>query len=80
VVNLSGYKNATWASLVDDVSSEVDPDKRKALYARINAYLLDEAWNLPVTHSPNRVATRKNVRGLRYELHEALNYAEVSLA
>lgn len=80
VVNLSGYKNDVWAKLVDDVSSELDPAKRKLLYTQINDFLLDEAWDLPVTHAPNRVATRKNVHGLAFELHEALNYAEVSLA
>jgi peptide/nickel transport system substrate-binding protein len=80
VVNLSGYKSEAWAKLVDEVSSEIDPAKRGNLYAQINEFLLDEAWNLPVTHSPNRVASRKNVRGLSYELHEALNYTEVSLA
>jgi peptide/nickel transport system substrate-binding protein len=80
VVNLSGYKNDAWAKLVDDISSETDPAKRKSLCAQINDFLLDQAWNLPVTHSPNRVASRKNVRGLAFELHEALNFAHVSLA
>jgi peptide/nickel transport system substrate-binding protein len=80
VVNLSGYQNEAWAKLVDDVSAELDPAKRKTLYTRINDFLLDEAWDLPVTHAPNRVATRKNVHGLAFELHEALNYADVSLA
>jgi peptide/nickel transport system substrate-binding protein len=80
VVNLSGYKSDTWASLVDGVSSEVDPARRTSLYAQINDFLLDEAWNLPVTHSPNRVVTRQNVRGLSFELHEALKFTEVSLA
>ena len=79
VVNLSGYKNDTWAKLVDDVSSETDATRRTALYTQINEFLLDEAWNLPVTHSPNRVVSHKNVHGLRYEMHEALNFAEVSL-
>lgn len=80
VVNLSGYKNDDWARLVDDVSAETDPTKRAALYSQINDFLLDQAWNLPVTHSPNRVVSHKNVHGLGYELHEALNFSEVSLA
>ena len=80
VVNLSGYKNDAWAKLVDDVSGETDAAKRAALYAQISDFLLDEAWNLPVTHSPNRVASRKNVQGLHFELHEALNFTDVSLA
>ncbi len=79
VVNLSGYKSEAWAQLVDAVSSELDPSKRKDLYQQIDQFLLDEAWNLPVTHSPNRVATRKTVNGLHFELHEALNYADVQL-
>ena len=33
VVNLSGYKNETWASLVDDVSSELDPTRNQQLFA-----------------------------------------------
>jgi peptide/nickel transport system substrate-binding protein len=80
VVNLSGYKNDAWAKLVDDVSSETDASKRQALYVQINDFLLDQAWNLPVTHSPNRVASRTNVQGLHFELHEALNFAQVKLA
>ena len=80
VVNLSGYKNDDWARLVDDVSAETDASKRAALYTQINDFLLDQAWNLPVTHSPNRVVSHKNVHGLGYELHEALNFSEVSLA
>jgi peptide/nickel transport system substrate-binding protein len=80
VINVSGYKSDAWAKLVDAVSSEVDTSKRKDLYQQIDQFLLDEAWNLPVTHSPNRVATRKTVSGLHFELHEALNYADVYLA
>ena len=80
VVNLSGYKNDDWARLVDDVSAETDPAKRAVLYTQINDFLLDQAWNLPVTHSPNRVVSHKTVHGLGYELHEALNFSEVSLA
>jgi ABC-type transport system substrate-binding protein len=66
--------------LVGDVSSETDPTKQKALYARVSDSLLDEAWNLPVSHVPNRKVSRSSVRGLRYELHEALNYTDVWLA
>jgi peptide/nickel transport system substrate-binding protein len=80
VVNLSGYKNDAWAKLVDDISSETDATRRGALYTQINDFLLDEAWNLPVTHSPNRVVSHKNVHGLQYELHESLNFADVSLS
>jgi peptide/nickel transport system substrate-binding protein len=62
--NNGGYKNDQYTEMVNTVATEADPLKRKALYSKLNDFLLDEAFHMPVTQSPGRVVAAANVKGI----------------
>jgi ABC-type transport system substrate-binding protein len=62
--NNAGYKNDQYTQMVNTVATEPDAAKRKALYAQLNDFLLDEAFHMPVTQSPGRVIAAANVKGI----------------
>jgi peptide/nickel transport system substrate-binding protein len=39
-----GYENPAYEELLNQAATEIDPDKRKALFAQIGQVLVDEAW------------------------------------
>jgi ABC-type oligopeptide transport system substrate-binding subunit len=73
-------KDDAYTRLVNQILAVADPASQKLLYAQLNDYWLDQSWVLPVTQNPPRVAARANVRGLRYDAHEALVLSDVWLA
>jgi peptide/nickel transport system substrate-binding protein len=78
--NDAGFKDDTYRALVDRVLTATDPDSQTTLYRELNDYLLDQSWVLPITQSPSKIAARANVRGLRYDQHDALVLSDVWLA
>jgi peptide/nickel transport system substrate-binding protein len=78
-VNYAGFKSDEYARLVNQVLVSTDPSTQRLLYSQLNDYLLDQSFVLPVTQSPQHLAARANVRGLRYDAHEALVLSEVWL-
>jgi peptide/nickel transport system substrate-binding protein len=78
--NQSGYYDPKFESMVLSASTEPDAAKRKALYSQINDYLLDVAYCLPFSAYSNIMATRANVRGLRWEPSTAVAIREMWLA
>jgi ABC-type transport system substrate-binding protein len=66
--------------LFNQVLTETDPAKQTSLYNQLNDYILDQSWTMPVMQNPPHLAARSNVRGLRYDAHEALAIADVWLA
>jgi hypothetical protein len=50
------------------------------LYARLNDFWLDQAWALPIVQNPPHHAARANVRGMRFDAHEAIVLSDVWLA
>src|SRR5262249_41352331 len=78
--NQGNFKDETYTRLVRQVASEADPNKQRVLYAHLSDYYLDQSWVLPIIPNPQRVAAGANVRGLRYDAHQALVTAEIWLA
>lgn len=66
--------------LANKVLSETDPAKQQSLYAELNDYFLDQSFEIPLTQDPPRLVARANIRGLRYDAHEALVLSDVWLA
>ena len=67
VSNASGFYDDNWKKLTAQVQTEPDPAQRKALYAQINDFILDAAFDLPTTRYPDIVVMKSNVNGLFYE-------------
>jgi peptide/nickel transport system substrate-binding protein len=65
-INGSGFYDDEYRALADAASTEPDPTKRKATYAKINDYLIDAAYCLPISQYPNIMIEGANVHDLGY--------------
>ncbi|QRG65171.1 ABC transporter substrate-binding protein [Brevibacillus choshinensis] len=54
--------------LLEQGSSESDPEKRKAIYTKIQQYMIENAIALPIYVFPYTVAHSKSVEGLKFDL------------
>src|SRR5205807_9139724 len=52
--NNGGFYNDRYTELVNQIATEPDPNKRKALYGGLNDYLLDEPFYMPITGNPGK--------------------------
>ena len=79
--NISGYRNDTYASLVDAVTKEVDSTKLKALYKQLNDMILDESFSITFAMIPHKVVSRvSKVQGISFGLHENIWFKDAWLA
>jgi peptide/nickel transport system substrate-binding protein len=65
-INQSAFYDDDYKELITSTATETDPAKRKEGYARINDYLLDQAYCLVVSGYPNIMIEAANVRDLGY--------------
>lgn len=65
-INQSGFYDDAYKQLIADTADEPDATKRKQGYAKINDYLLDQAYCLVISGYPNILAQAPNVRDLGY--------------
>ena len=59
---------------------EPDAAKRRQLYSQINDLVLDESFVMVLAPGAPSVATRANINGVRWSMHESRVYAEMWLA
>lgn len=59
----SEYNNAEIQTLAKDALTELDPEKRKEMYFRIQQLVYDDSAFIPLWSEPLVVATRNNVEG-----------------
>jgi peptide/nickel transport system substrate-binding protein len=59
----SHFSNSTVSALVGEAESELDPTKRAALYAKIQATLAELAPVVPLDYAPYLYGTQKSVQG-----------------
>jgi peptide/nickel transport system substrate-binding protein len=77
--NSSGFKSERYSQLVEALSTELDPAKRKQLYNQFNDLMLDESFVIGISAYPTNVVTTTKVRDVRYTMHEALTFTEAWL-
>jgi peptide/nickel transport system substrate-binding protein len=65
-INQSAFYDDAYKQLITSTASETDLAKRKEGYAKINDYLLDQAYCLVVSGFPNILAQTARVRDLAY--------------
>jgi peptide/nickel transport system substrate-binding protein len=68
VNNHSAFESPEWTTLVEASLSETDAAKQKALYARVNDYILDQSFTTAVSTNPTTITLTKKVQGLDYWL------------
>jgi peptide/nickel transport system substrate-binding protein len=62
--NNAGFKEPRYAELVNTAATEPDAAKRKALYAQINDYVLDQAFEMPVAGNIDRILATAKVKNI----------------
>ena len=75
-----GVKARTYTQLVAAISSEVDPVKRKQVYASFNDYVLDQSYNMPIASLVQLAAMSANVHGPRFNMNEWLLFTDTWLS
>jgi peptide/nickel transport system substrate-binding protein len=65
-INASGFYDDQYNALVKSAASEPDATKRIQVYSKINDYILDAAYCLPVSQYPNILIETASVHGLAY--------------
>ena len=74
LMNNTGYHNDRYTDLVNQAGLEVDPAKKKQIFAQLNDMLLDQTFVTPLAPNPPRVALRGTVKGVTYSAHEGFVY------
>jgi len=59
--NAAAFKSPEWTDIVTRIQTEADPAQQKALYTRMNDYLLDQSFHLTYGLQPVGVVTRTNI-------------------
>jgi peptide/nickel transport system substrate-binding protein len=77
--NNSGFASPAYTQLLNQVATETDPARARALYAELNDLLLDEAFVWPIATAPFRIAARANVKNVSFLLHDAINIRNIWL-
>jgi peptide/nickel transport system substrate-binding protein len=79
-INIMGFKDDLYTQLVAAMSSEVDPVKRKQVYASFNDYVLDQSYNMPIASLVQLAAMTPKVHGPRYNMNEWLLFTDTWLS
>jgi peptide/nickel transport system substrate-binding protein len=67
--NWTGFANTELDSLLDDARQQNDPDLRRALYARAQRIVMDEALILPIRDQVNLNASSAALTGLQFDAY-----------
>ncbi|MBI2756568.1 MAG: ABC transporter substrate-binding protein [Chloroflexi bacterium] len=78
-INMAQFKSDQYTQLVTAAGSEPDPTKRKQIFDQLNDLILDEAFVVPVTSAPAKIAARAGVEGITYNQHQGINFSDVWL-
>jgi peptide/nickel transport system substrate-binding protein len=62
--NAAAFASPEWTEIVTRIQTEADPGKQRELYARLNDYLLDQAFHLTWGAQPLATVAPKKVRGV----------------
>jgi peptide/nickel transport system substrate-binding protein len=77
--NNGGFDTPEWKDIVTQVSTEPDPAKQKALFGRMNDYILDQSWMIVASGVPYSNLTRSNVHGMEPTQHASFSYTHTWL-
>ncbi len=79
--NHSAFTDPMWTSLVNSALSETDARTQRDLYGRLNDYILDQSFTVPIATYPFTILMHANVKGVQYQLHNGgLSFTEAWLA
>jgi len=77
--NNTDWDTPEWKDFIQQVATEPDPAKQKALYAAMNDYILDQSWAMPFATNPQILVTRSNLKGLTTNQYGAWYFTDAWL-
>jgi peptide/nickel transport system substrate-binding protein len=77
--NNSNWSHPEWKDIVTQLSTETDPTRQQALYARANDFVLDQSWILPLASNPIILLTRSAVNGVTPTMHQGFYFTNAWL-
>jgi ABC-type transport system substrate-binding protein len=66
-VNTSWFRQPAYQQMVDDAQAEPDPKARLEKYRKLNEYMVDQAFMIPVSSRPYIYAIRPGVSGFSFD-------------
>jgi ABC-type transport system substrate-binding protein len=62
--NFMGFSHPDYGPLVNAAANEPDQAKRKALYSKLNDFILDQSFNMPTSLYPSMAILNARVKGV----------------
>jgi peptide/nickel transport system substrate-binding protein len=62
--NNTNWDAPEWKDLFSQVATESDPTKQKTLYAKLNDYILDQSWAMPMSTNPQILVGTARLHGV----------------
>src|SRR5215207_7214638 len=71
--NNEGFKSEALVKLIEQLGTELDPARQKALLTEINDLYLDESYTNVVASFPSKMLAKTKVRGVEFPLLAAFS-------
>lgn len=78
-LTLENYKDPQYTQMVLAAQAEINPDARLEAYRKLNAYMIDQAFVLPIASRPFIYAVRPGVAGFKTDPLGMLDSSQVSI-
>ncbi len=77
--NNTDWDTPEWRDIVGQVATEPDAGKQKTLYARMNDYILDQAWAMPMATNPQILVAASKLKGVTTNQYGAWYFTDAWL-
>jgi peptide/nickel transport system substrate-binding protein len=77
--NNTDWDTPEWKDLVGQVATESDPAKQKAVYSRMNDYILDQSWAMPFATNPQILVATNKLKGVTTNQYGAWYFTDAWL-
>jgi peptide/nickel transport system substrate-binding protein len=77
--NNTGFDDPAWTALQQEVAAEADPTRQKALYARLNDYILDQSFAMPIATNPQILVGSQKLKDVEPTLYGAWLFTDAWL-
>jgi peptide/nickel transport system substrate-binding protein len=79
VPNNTRWDPPEWKAMFNDIATETDATKQKALFERMNSYILDESWAMPMCTDPQVLVGTKRLKGVTVNQYGAWYFTDAWL-
>ena len=77
--NNTEFDEPEWKEILAQVATEADPVKQKAVFARMNDYILDQSWAMPLATNPQMLVGNTKLKGVAVNQYAAWYFTEAWL-